>query len=58
MSSNIKSLISLRLNNIEIINKSVHEDFNNTIVNYTNKFDINNEIMIIIHADFDKIKKS
>jgi len=44
------------LSNIEIINKNVHKDLNNTIINYTNKFDINSEIMLIIHADFDKIE--
>jgi hypothetical protein len=32
-----------------------NKDFNNTIVNYTNKFDINSEILLIIHADFDLI---
>jgi len=47
----------------EIINKNVHKDLNNTIINYTNKFDINpslpkageGEILLIIHADFDLI---
>jgi hypothetical protein len=52
ISSDIKNKI---IDNIEIINKNVHKDFNNTIVNYTNKFDINSEIMLIIHAEFDKI---
>jgi hypothetical protein len=42
------------INNIEDINKNVHKDLNNTIINYTNKFDINSEIMLIIHADFIK----
>ena len=45
------------INNIQIINKNVHKDLNNTIVNYTNKFDINSEIMLIIHADFDTNKE-
>lgn len=53
LSTNIKSQI---LKKIEFINKNVHKDFNNTIINYTNKFDINSEIMLIIHADFNKIK--
>jgi hypothetical protein len=44
------------LKNINIINKNVHKDLNNAIINYTNKFDINSEIMLIIHADFDEIK--
>lgn len=44
------------INNIEDINKNVHKDLNNTIINYTNKFDINSEIMLIIHADFIKWK--
>jgi hypothetical protein len=52
ISSNIKNTI---IDNSEIINKNVHKDLNNTIVNYTNKFDINSEIMLIIHAEFDKI---
>jgi hypothetical protein len=52
ISSNLKKII---IDNIEIINKNVHKDFNNTIVNYTNKFDINSEILLIIHADFDLI---
>lgn len=46
-------------NNIEIINKNVHKDLNNTIIYYTNKFEINSEIMLTIHAEFykpDKIK--
>ena len=51
ISSNIKNTI---INNIEIIN--VHKDFNNTLVSYTDKFDYNSEIMLIIHADFDKIE--
>jgi hypothetical protein len=49
ISLNIKKQIN---NNIKIINKNVHKDLNNTIINYTNKFDINSEIMLIIHADF------
>jgi LAGLIDADG endonuclease/Cytochrome C and Quinol oxidase polypeptide I len=53
LSTNIKKNI---IDNIEIINKNVHKDLNNTIINYTNKFDINTEIMLIIHADFDKIE--
>jgi hypothetical protein len=44
------------LSNIEIINKNVHKDLNNTIINYRNKFDINSEILLIIHSDFDKIE--
>jgi hypothetical protein len=28
------------IDNIEIINKNVHKDFNNTIINATNKYDI------------------
>lgn len=40
--------------NIEIINKNVHKDLNNTIINYTNKFDINSEIMLRIHTEFYK----
>lgn len=46
------------INNIEDINKNVHKDLNNTIIylNYTNKFEINSEIMLIIHADFIKWK--
>lgn len=43
------------LSNIEIINKFVDKDFNQTIVNYKNKFDNNSEILLIIHADFYKI---
>ena len=42
--------------NINIINNNVHKDLNNTIINYTNKFDTNSEIMLIIHADFDQLK--
>jgi hypothetical protein len=53
ISSIIKNHI---LDNIEIINKNVHKDFNNTIINFTTKFDIYSEVMLIIHADFDKIK--
>jgi hypothetical protein len=49
ISSTIKNTI---IDNIEIINKNVHKDLKNTIVNYTNKFNINSEIMLIIHADF------
>jgi hypothetical protein len=55
ISSNIKNTIK---NNIEIINKNVHKDFNNTLVSYTDKFNYNSEIMLIIHADFDKINKN
>jgi len=55
ISSNFKNIIK---NNIEIINKNVHKDLNNTIVNYTNKFDINSEIMLIIQADFEEINKN
>lgn len=33
----------------------MHKDFNNTLVSYTDKFDYNSEIMLIIHADFYKI---
>jgi hypothetical protein len=54
ISSNLKKII---IDNIEIINKNVHKDFNNTIVNYTNKFDTNSEILLIIHADFDLIAR-
>lgn len=53
LSLNMKKQI---IQNIKIINKNVHKDLNNTIINYTNKFDINSEIMLIIHADFDKIE--
>ena len=52
ISSNIKKTI---IKNIEIINKNVNKDFNNTIVNYTNKFDISSEILLIINAEFDRI---
>ena len=44
------------LDNIKNINNLVDKDFNQTIINYENKFDKNSEIMLIIHADFDKIK--
>ena len=33
----------------------MNKDFNNTIINYTNKFDIYSEVMLITHAEFDKI---
>jgi hypothetical protein len=49
ISSKIQNTI---IDNIEIINKNVHKDLNNTIINYTNKFDINSEIMLIIYAEF------
>jgi hypothetical protein len=55
ISSQIQNTI---IDNIEIINKNVHKDLNNSIVNYTNKFDIKSEIMLIVHADFEKIDKS
>jgi hypothetical protein len=38
----------------------VHKDFNPADYSpqdYTNKFDINSEILLIIQADFDKIEK-
>jgi hypothetical protein len=54
ISSNTKNHI---INNIKIINKNVNKDFNNTIINYTKKFDINSEIMLIVHAEFNKIDK-
>ena len=44
------------IENIKIINNNVHKDLNNTIINYTNKFDIYSEIMLIIHADFDQLE--
>lgn len=44
------------INNIELINNLVDKDFNNTIVNYKTKFEINSEIMLIIHAEFDNEK--
>jgi hypothetical protein len=53
LSLNIKKYI---IENIKIINKNVHKDLNNTIINYTKQFDSNSEIMLIIHADFDKIE--
>jgi hypothetical protein len=53
ISFNIKKNI---LDNINIINKNVHKDLNQTIINYKNKFDINSEIMLIIHADFDQME--
>ncbi len=53
ISSNLKKII---IDNFEIINKNEYKDFNNTIVNYTNKFEINSEILLIIHADFDLIE--
>jgi len=43
------------IQNIEIINNNVHKDLNNTIINYTNKFDVKSEIILMIHADFDII---
>ena len=52
MSKDIKNVVN---KNIEIINKSVHKDLNNTNINYNSKFDTSNEIMLIIHADFDAI---
>jgi hypothetical protein len=55
ISSKFKNVIT---DNIEIINKNVHKDLNIKIVNYTNKFDINSEIMLIIQADFEKINKN
>jgi LAGLIDADG DNA endonuclease family protein len=51
ISSKIKNTI---IGNIEIINKNVHKDLNNTKINYTKKFYFNSEIMLIIHADFYK----
>ena len=42
-----KSKIST-MNSVETLQK---------LVNYTNKLDINSEIMLIIHADFDKFAK-
>ena len=53
MSKDIKNVVN---KNIEIINKSVHKDLNNTNINYNSKFDTSNEIMLIIHADFNIIK--
>ena len=52
ISSQIKKHI---LDNIKNINNLVDKDFNQTIINYENKFNKNSEIMLIIHADFDKI---
>jgi len=52
-SLNIKKYLSI---NIKNINDNVHKDLNNTILNYTNKFDTNSEILLAIHADFDKLK--
>lgn len=56
ISKNIKNAI---IKNIDNINNSVcypNKDLNNTIINYNSKFDSSNEIMLIIHADFNKIK--
>lgn len=53
LSSNIKKHF---IKNIEIINNNVHKDLNNSIINYKNKFDVNSEIMLMIHADFDTIE--
>jgi hypothetical protein len=44
------------IENIKIINSLVDKDFNNTIINFENKIDKDSEIMLIIHAEFDKIK--
>jgi hypothetical protein len=53
LSSNIKKHF---IKNIEIINNNVHKDLKFIIINYKNKFDVNSEIMLMIHADFDKIE--
>ena len=53
ISSNFKNQIYI---NIKNINKNVHKDTNNTIINYTEKVDINSELILIINADFDIIK--
>lgn len=42
------------LKNIEIINENVCKDFNNTILNYGDKFDPDSELMLIIYADFSE----
>jgi hypothetical protein len=56
ISENIKRDI---LKKVEIINNTVqsNEDLGNTIINYNSKFDTSNEIMLIIHADFNQINK-
>ncbi len=53
MSLNIKKQIYRNINNI---NDNVHKDLNNTMLNYTNKFDTNSEILLVIHADFYELK--
>jgi hypothetical protein len=53
ISSGIKDQI---YKHIDKINENVHKNLGNTIINYTNKFDTNSEIMLIIHADFEKIE--
>lgn len=43
------------IKNLEGINESLEQDQFNTILNYSDKFNINNEITLIIHADFERM---
>lgn len=53
---NISRNIKLEINKeIKVINKNVHKDLNNTIINFNTKVDLNSEIMLLIYADFDKM---
>jgi hypothetical protein len=45
------------LDSINIINKNVHKNLDNTIINYENKFDVNSEVILIIYADFQIMKQ-
>jgi hypothetical protein len=40
---------------IKVINKNVHTDLNNTIINFNTKVDLNSEMMLLIYADFDQL---
>lgn len=41
------------ISNIEIINRNIHLDYKNTILNFNNKVNIDSEIFLIISADFE-----
>ena len=43
-------------NNIKLINENIYKDWNNTIINFDSKIDVDYEIMLIITAEFDTME--
>ena len=51
-----KNKLIISINNNKLINENIYKDWNNTIINFDSKIDVDYEIMLIITAEFDTME--